>query len=159
MATVKRATEEDWRELRLMRLSALADSPSAFGSTLEQEQGLADGAWRDWARSSAVFIASAGGTPVGMVAAIDGDRSAERRLVALWVTPERRGRGVAAALVAHVEEWARQDGAEQLTLWVAQGNEPARRLYQERGFEDSGERRPLPSNPAVEEHQMVLALR
>jgi GNAT superfamily N-acetyltransferase len=57
-----------------------------------------------------------------------------------------------------LEEWARQDGAERLTLWVAQSNEPARSLYHSHGFEWSERRKPLPSSSGVEERQMLLSL-
>ncbi len=159
MAFVQRASEDDWRDVRLVRLSALADSPSAFGSSLEEEEGFSEADWRGWARSSPVFIALADGAPIGMVAAFPGDPSEDRRLVALWVNPDHRGDGVASALVSHVEDWARQDGAERLTLWVAQTNEPARALYQSHGFAGSERRKSLPSNPGVEEEQMLLSLR
>jgi GNAT superfamily N-acetyltransferase len=158
MSTVQQATEDDWRDLRLVRLSALADSPSAFGSSLKEEEGFSETDWREWADSGRVFIAVVKGSPVGMVAVVDGESPEERRLVALWVHPDHRACGIASALVSHVEDWARQDGAERLTLWVAQSNESARSLYQFRGFKDTGQRKPLPSSPGVEEEQMVLAL-
>ena len=158
MAIVERATDQDWRDLRAVRLSALAESPTAFGSTLDAEEALDDSAWRSWVRNGAVFIATASGAPVGMVAVVDGDAADERSLVALWVAPEHRGSGVGSALVSHVEDWARRDGARQLTLWVAHGNEEARRLYRRHGFRDTGRHRPLPSNPDVDEEHMHLAL-
>jgi ribosomal protein S18 acetylase RimI-like enzyme len=39
-------------------------------------------------------------------------------------------------------------------LWVAEANEPARRLYERYGFTPTGDRQPLPSNPAVPEIRM-----
>nr|CAA9310650.1 MAG: hypothetical protein AVDCRST_MAG46-130 [uncultured Nocardioidaceae bacterium] len=155
---MKQLTGDDWRNLRLVRLSALADSPSAFGSRLEEEERLDDTDWRKWADSGSVFIASENGSPVGMVAALDGDSPAERRLVALWVHPDHRAHGVASALIWHVEDWARRQGADRLTLWVAHSNEAARRLYLLRGYKNTGNRKSLPSDPAVEEDQMWLAL-
>lgn len=159
VAIVKQATEHDWRQLRLVRLSALADSPSAFASSLDEEERFTEADWREWARSSRVFIAVADSAPVGVVGAFRGDSPEERTLVALWVHPDHRGGGVASALVSHVEDWGRQDGAERLTLWVAQGNEPATSLYESHGFEWSGKRKRLPSSPEVEEQQMLLTLR
>jgi hypothetical protein len=85
VVVVKRATAEDWRALRLVRLSALADSPSAFGSSLDEEEGLGESVWRQWASSGVVFLALVEDSPVGMVAALDGESSEDRRLVALWV--------------------------------------------------------------------------
>ena len=159
MATVRRATEEDWRELRSVRLAALEDSPQAFGSSLADEERLGQESWRVWARSAAVFIAFGSGAPVGMVAAHGGASPDERRLVALWVSPDHRRDGVASALIAHVEAWARAEGARRLTLWVTEGNKSARRAYEGHGFRVAGERKPLPSNPAAQEELLVLTLR
>jgi ribosomal protein S18 acetylase RimI-like enzyme len=76
----------------------------------------------------------------------------------LWVHPDHRAGGIASTLVAQVEDWARQAGAERLTLWVAQNNEPARSLYRLRGFVETGNRKDLPSNPGIKEQQMLLRL-
>jgi ribosomal protein S18 acetylase RimI-like enzyme len=159
VVVVKRATAEDWRALRLVRLSALADAPSAFGSSLGEEEGFGESVWRQWASSGVVFLALVEGSPVGMVAALDGESSEDRRLVALWVHPDQRGSGIASALVTQVVDWVRQHGAKRLVLWVARSNEPARLLYRLHGFRDAGERKPLPSNPGIEEEQMLLQLR
>lgn len=158
MAIVKRISEDDWRDLRLLRLSALADSPASFGSKLEEEQGFAESDWREWTTSAAVFIASQDGVPVGMVAALSGEASEERRLVALWVQPDHRGERIASDLVSHVAAWARDDGAERVVLWVTQGNAAARHLYGTHGFKRSGTVQSLPSHPDVAEEHMLLTL-
>jgi hypothetical protein len=36
----------DWKELREVRLRALADAPGAFASTLEREAAYPDDVWR-----------------------------------------------------------------------------------------------------------------
>ncbi|MFN8075508.1 MAG: GNAT family N-acetyltransferase [Kineosporiaceae bacterium] len=154
---VERAREAQWRAVRDVRLAALAESPSAFGSTLEREQTYDAARWRQWTRA-AVFLASVGGTPVGIAAGVPGDTEASRQLVAVWVSPDVRGRGVSSQLLERVEEWAVSDGARCLHLWLARGNVPARRLYERRGYVDTGRVQPLPSNPAVLEDQMVLTL-
>jgi GNAT superfamily N-acetyltransferase len=156
MGSIRRATDDDWVGLRRVRLGALAEAPAAFGSTLAREQAFDEDAWRRWPRSSAVFLAVVDSVPVGMVAGHETADPEERGLVALWVDPAHRRNGLAAALVARVADWARADGAGRLTLWVASGNGAARRLYLECGFTDSGARKPLPSDPSVEEEQMRL---
>jgi GNAT superfamily N-acetyltransferase len=158
VATVRRATECDWRQVCRARLSALADSPSAFGSSLSKEESFVEADWRKWTQSAAIFLALQSGEPVGIVAGCDGNTAQDRRLIALWVHPERRGGGLASDLVACVENWARGNGAQRLTLWVAEGNESARRLYLARGFKPSGTSKLLPSDPAIAEEQMLLSL-
>jgi GNAT superfamily N-acetyltransferase len=153
------AQERDWRQLRSVRLAALADSPSAFGSTLASEQEYDEQDWRAWTREAATFLAFAGEQPIGMAAGIQGLRPDERRLIAMWVRPGSRGEGVAAALVAAVRDWAHHDGAVRLTLSVTRTNEPAVRLYRRLGFLETGASKPLPSNPALVEDELALDLR
>jgi len=155
---VDRVTEDDWRDLKTIRLAALAEAPGAFGSTLRREQDLDEDHWRAWARSAGMFLARAGRSPVGMAAGVPGRSDAERKLVAMWVDPGWRGREVAARLMSAVIGWAGSQGAERVTLWVAQGNEAARRFYARRGFAFTGNSKPLPSNPALCIDEMVLDL-
>jgi GNAT superfamily N-acetyltransferase len=105
-----------------------------------------------------MFMAVAGGSPVGMAAGVAGGSGGERKLVAMWVDPRWRGRDTAARLMGSVVDWARAEGAERVTLWVAQGNETARRLYERWGFRLTGGRKPLPSNTVRCIDEMVLDL-
>jgi ribosomal protein S18 acetylase RimI-like enzyme len=50
------------------------------------------------------------------------------------VAPEREGRGIGSALLAHAEDWARQHRCRHLTLAVFPGNARARALYERHGF-------------------------
>lgn len=53
----------------------------------------------------------------------------------LAVPPRHEGRGVAIALLAHAETWAREHRCALITLSVFPGNERARALYQAAGFD------------------------
>ena len=155
---VIQVTEDLWRELRDVRLAALAEAPTAFGSSLRREQDFEEDRWRAWTDSAALFMALVGGSPVGMAAGVSGGSDAERKLVAMWVEPAWRGRDTASKLVRSVIEWARSAGSERLRLWVAEGNESARRLYVGHGFEVTGGRKPMPSDPGLFRYEMVLTL-
>lgn len=50
------------------------------------------------------------------------------------VLPDFRGRGIGQSLLAAVEVWAKEQGAETLELTVFEFNEGARRLYERSGF-------------------------
>jgi ribosomal protein S18 acetylase RimI-like enzyme len=156
---VRRARPVDWEQLRALRLSALAESPTAFGSSLSRERGFEDEDWREWTREAATFIAFHGSAPAGMAAGTEADDPDERRLVATWVAPGHRRLGAASGLVTTVVHWAREDGALRLTLWVTRTNGSALGLYRGHGFTATGRSRPLPSNPELVEDQLVLELR
>ena len=52
----------------------------------------------------------------------------------LYVEPEFRRQGLAEVLVTHAEAFARQTGAERLTLSTAHNNHPAQSLYRKLGW-------------------------
>jgi GNAT superfamily N-acetyltransferase len=56
----------------------------------------------------------------------------------LFTAPDARGRGVARALIADIEDWARAQGCARLYWHTHETNETARRLYDQvaenRGF-------------------------
>jgi ribosomal protein S18 acetylase RimI-like enzyme len=79
-------------------------------------------------------------------------------LVSMYVRPRGRGRGVGEALVAAVVGWAAARRATSVHLWVTETNAPARALYQRCGFALTGERQPLPSDPALSEVAMARPL-
>jgi GNAT superfamily N-acetyltransferase len=166
--TVRRLVPDEWRELRRIRLAALSESPSAFGSTYAQDAALTESDWRgrlepDSSRG-AVFgahLPGATGTLVGLSGGYVDDPPAAGgtvELVSMWVSPDVRGLRVGQALVAAVLAWARAQGAERVHLWVTEGNLSAERLYQRCGFLGTGETAPLPSDPRRTEIGMVRTL-
>jgi predicted GNAT family acetyltransferase len=56
----------------------------------------------------------------------------------VWVAPDRRGEGLAAAGVAAVAEACRRHIAPIVSLYANVWNEPARRAYARVGFEQTG---------------------
>jgi GNAT superfamily N-acetyltransferase len=75
------------------------------------------------------------------------------------VSPPHRGRRLAEHLIDAVRGWALDGGADELTLWVADGNTAAVRAYARAGFVPTGRRQPLPSDPSVGEEQWALGLK
>jgi len=147
--------------LRDIRLRALADAPDAFGSTLAEERERGDDAWRDWASRTdrGIVIAELGGRLVGLASggpAPGGDGAAG--LYAMWVEPTSRGSGVAAKIVALVEDWARGAGYSQIGLGVTTTNARAIALYQRLGYVDTGGRHPLRQGTDLEIQVMVKSL-
>ena len=150
--------EEDWQALRDTRLRALADAPSAFGTTHAEAVVRPEAWWRQRAADAAagpeqaMFLAWADDQPVGIAGAfregstvpgdLDVDRSATTR------RRHRRGR-------CSRPRWRSPADAE-VVLSVTDGNEAARRLYERFGFVATGFTEPLRSNPALQIHELRL---
>lgn len=166
MTIIRRVQPDDWQALREIRLRALRDIPSAFGSTYDEEVEYGDQVWRERAASGAGdgdqaqwFAVDDQGLPVGVVrGSIRDDQATHADLWSMWVAPEARRQGLGRRLVAAVEEWATAKLAETLVLWVTSTNEPARRLYEDAGFAPTGESQPLPSDRCREELALAKPL-
>jgi ribosomal protein S18 acetylase RimI-like enzyme len=155
---IVQASVDDWEVVRDIRLRALADSPSAFASSLDEERDRPAEFWgaRLAAADASTFLALEAGTAVGLVTVFrTSEHPSRASLVSMWVAPERRGRRLGRALVERVVTWAGARGAKTVELWVTDSNEAARALYEATGFRPTGERQPLPSDPALLESRMT----
>jgi GNAT superfamily N-acetyltransferase len=158
MAEIRQVGPDGWREMREVRLAALLDAPTAFGSTYEDSVRRTDEQWQQRLEAGPMFIAYLDDKPVGLSGGfVEDDGSYE--LVSMWVDPVARGKRVAEQLVNVVADWARGLGADALHLWVTDGNVSAQRLYERVGFAYTGERQALPSDPQLTEVGMALDLR
>jgi ribosomal protein S18 acetylase RimI-like enzyme len=131
----------DWRLFRAVRLSALAEAPYAFCSTLADWRGEHDVEER-WRRRVADVpfnaIAYLDGSACGMVSATEPSDAGVSELISMWVSPAARGRAVASALVDAVVAWARERGVREVSLDVREANGRARAFYRRCGFVDRG---------------------
>ncbi len=161
MIEVRPTRSDEWQLLRETRLAALADSPDSYSATLAHESALSDDSWQQRATPtarSANFAAVEGGVWLGMGALLGDEGSESGQLVAVWVNPAYRGRGVGAALVAAITSWCRDHGHQRIRLWVNEANQAAIRLYEQGGFRRTGERKPLPNHPGHMEIAMARAV-
>jgi ribosomal protein S18 acetylase RimI-like enzyme len=163
---IRRLTAADWAELRAVRLTALAEAPEAFASTLDRELGFDEATWRERLRSTAYFGAAPadpGAAPpalVGLVAGFPEPGQARGwHLVSMWVSPAVRGQGVAGRLVGAVCDLARTQGAACVALWVTDVNQRALAFYRRAGFAATGERQLVRADePGHGEQRMVRQL-
>ena len=151
--------------LKTIRLTAVADAPSAFGSSYAAEFDQRDDHWTSRAEHGAAgghsvtFFAAVDESVVGMVAAYRPDAALSAvELVSMWVAPPQRRAGIAAELVGAVLRWAHETGAATVDLWVTRGNAAAVRLYEAAGFRLTGGHQPLPSDPCKDELRMRRVL-
>jgi Acetyltransferase (GNAT) family len=148
-----------------------ADGPTATGATTGGDTtGVAATTGSGTTCDGTSGAATTGGTTgdgttrggaggVGMATVrLEPDAGGRAHLVGMWVDPRYRGHGVAMALLDHAVGWARERGAGEMVLWVADHNTAARRLYERAGFVATGDRQPLPSNPALPESMLRLDL-
>ncbi|MGH3210614.1 MAG: GNAT family N-acetyltransferase [Trebonia sp.] len=180
MIVVREITGDDWELMRDVRLAALAEAPSAFGSSHAREVAFTEAQWRGRiSERSVTFFAhedsgcampastgsastgsasteSASTGPLGLAGVYVEDGTAN--IVSMWVSPAARGLGAGAALVEAAASWAKARDFRSLLLWVTESNAPARRLYERCGFTPTGERQPLPSDPALPEIRMRRTL-
>jgi GNAT superfamily N-acetyltransferase len=145
---VRRIGPDDWEVSRQVRLTALAEAPYAFMSTLAREQGFEEHLWRQRLGSptAATFLAWVDGAPAGTATGKIDDPDdgftvpGSWQLVGMWVEPDARGTGVADQLIHAVSEHAREQNASCLTLWVTEINARAIAFYQRIGFVPTGAR-------------------
>lgn len=146
-----RATQKgDWQLLKQIRLAALQDTPTAFGVSYQTAAADSDAQWQARAAGERArfWLALDGGNPVGLVGA--GFRDPSRyELIAMWVEPAARGKGVADELVAAVKACAVELGLEALFLEVAPENTRAVQFYLRHGFEFLDEWEPIDSHPHI----------
>ena len=142
--------------MRDVRLAALQEAPYAFGSTYAREAQFTKEQWLARFHDRAVtYLAYLPGSaePAGIAGVYidDGDGAGNQHpeVVSMWVRPTARGQKVGEALIEATADWASRRGFGELRLGVTESNAPARRLYERCGFTLTGERRPLPSDPAL----------
>ena len=138
--TARRLDPDDWELWRAVRLRSLAESPDAFGSTLEREQDFTEHDWRRRLESPAVVVEQ--DDLVVACGAVLSPEPGRALVVAMWVEPSHRGRGLSRAVLDPLVAWA-QDQGLIVELGVAPGNTAARSAYLSYGFHPTGRTHPL----------------
>ncbi len=155
---VRRIRSDEWREMREVRLRALADAPEAFATTHAEASARSDDEWERFTAASAdsasqsSFVAVLDGRFVGLVSSFEpADDAGSVHLIQMWTASEARRRGVGRRLVDVILEFA---GSSPVRLAVIRGNDGARLLYEAMGFVPD-DRPPLPGDPCIDELHYV----
>ena len=153
---IRRLTPDDWAAYREIRLAALAESPEAFGSTLEREQQFTEEIWRSRLTTAATFAAERDDDLIGIAAGLPTAIAGSAILISMWIAPDARRRGIGEALVLRIISWAQVEGFSRLELEVTTGNSTAERLYERCGFTRNGETMSINTE---QEHQTIMMVR
>lgn len=155
---VRRLGGEDWEVLRAVRLLALDDAPYAFMGTLDDERAQPEAAWRERVVEQAWFVAVHREKPAGVAAGgqLREPQPDVRTLRSMWVEPGLRGTGIADRLVGAVADWARGDGARELTLWALDAATRAQAFYARAGFHVVRSDDLATSHPAMTRYSVAL---
>jgi len=160
MIAIRSITPQDAMLFKAVRLRALQDSPSAFGSTYAKESQLSDAEWLNRAtnwngESRIMFVALDGNEACGIAGSYTDPHDATRaQLISMWTAPTHRQRGIGRLLINEVLTWARQRNVRILQLMVTSSNERAIRFYDSLGFSRTGHTEPYPNDPALIEYEM-----
>lgn len=145
--TVITIRPDQWVEFRDIRLQMLADTPIAFGETLEHARGVNEAGWlARLARATqpdrtAVAAVDDSGRWVGTMSAYLSEPGVAT-VAAVWVAPEHRGAeaGVTDSLMTAISDWARDVAhATALRLAVHEDNPRAIAYFERTGFQPTGQ--------------------
>jgi RimJ/RimL family protein N-acetyltransferase len=142
---IRRLTPADANAFQALRLAALKDTPSAFGSSYEEEKDFPTATIQGRLAEKSdrgPFGAFEDDALVGLVA-LGRERMnklAHKALIwGMYVKPEARGKGVGRALLLEALSLARSvPDVKQVNLCVSASNAGAIRLYESAGFKAFG---------------------
>ena len=150
---------------REIRLRALADAPDSFGEVVSEAEAQPISYWEELTRSvtepgrHVMFLACEDDTVLGSAyGLLDRAQREAGRVGGMWVAPAARRRGIGRALLHAVMAWARGRQLTHLRLWAPAHSPAAVALYRQAGFRETGRRRPVPNNPALEIIEMGCEL-
>lgn len=141
---IRQLDAEDAQAYYDLRIEALKDSPDAFATRLEDaiQRPISKTAENLALENAVTFGAFQDGQLQGNVTLVRNKApKLEHRasVVAVYVTPNARGNGLASRLMRELLHYAAKwHGLERLDLMVASENLPAITLYEQMGFEKYG---------------------
>ncbi|ENH98126.1 acetyltransferase [Gracilibacillus halophilus YIM-C55.5] len=164
---IKQLDSRDAEKYLTIRLEALQNSPGAFASSYEEEKDQPVEKYKnrfETPQNSFTFGAFDDYQLVGVITLVKEQLIKLRHranIVAMYVSPEKRGDGIGKALVSKaIQKAVSLEDIEQIYLTVVTTNYPAKRLYSSIGFEVFGhEKRALKfGDTYYDEEHMVLYL-
>ena len=165
MPTLHQITPPLTSSYKEVRLRALQDTPSAFGSTYARESQFSEADWQQRAANlctprSIGYLAHDEHGYCGIAVGFLNEQNPQHaELISMWVAPTHRRTGTGRLLVDAIESWARRGRAHTLQLMVTSKNLAAIAFYERLGFTPTGRTEPYPNDPALIEYEMSKSLR
>jgi ribosomal protein S18 acetylase RimI-like enzyme len=151
-------------EFKTVRLRALQDTPTAFGSTYAEESQLSETDWLNridtWNNATSVcYLAMEHDASCGIIAGyLDKEDPRRVHVASMWVAPTHRRAGLATTLMHAIERWAATLGIGELRLMVTNNNAAAIRFYEQCGFTATGWTKPYPHDATLLVYEMIKPL-
>jgi ribosomal protein S18 acetylase RimI-like enzyme len=164
MIALEPLTPEKASTFKNVRLRALEDTPSAFGSTYEKESQLTEEEWvtraHQWnGEKSIIYLAMDEDAAIGIAGSyLDHDDPTRAHLISMWTAPSHRQQGTGRLLVNAIIAWVRLRNAHTLQLMVTSNNQAATQFYRSLGFSFTGHTEPYPNDSTLIEYQMSRSL-
>jgi len=140
MIIVKKLGEDDWETYRDIRLEALKNDPSAFGSCYSEEEKFPENKWRE--RIKNALFAMDGKKAVGTIVVFFENYNNLKHIAhiyGVYVKPDYRGKGVSKMLMgAALENIKSNKEIIKVKLEVNAKQKPAYELYKKYGFKKIG---------------------
>jgi len=170
---IRRVKEDDGGLLREIAIRMYSDSPDAFSETLVKAKQRTAEEWDSrakWLADSPDVIGLVAydddwpcGFVMGLIGSfINGSMDWQCRdsvtIARTWIDSKARRKGIGKALTDTVKDWASEKGVKRLELQVTENNEAAKSFYKHLGFQDTGRREPLVSNPQLQIYFLTLKL-
>lgn len=137
---VKRLPEDNWIELRTLRLEGLREEPIAFSTSHGEEADFPERVWRE--RMHNAIFAVANGMAVGVISVMPGPKAKNLHVAqihGMYVSKGLRGKGIGEMLlrqaISEIRSW---DGIRKIDLGVIADQEAAIGLYRKCGFNLAG---------------------
>jgi len=139
MIEIIKLEESRWKEYKSLRLFALKNENFAFLSKYEDELKLKPKDWKK--RIFSGIFAQENEKLIGTVACVFSKKEKTKHvaeLVALYVLPDYRKKGVAKKLLNYFVQGCKENNIKKIKLDVISKNIPAKKFYLKNGFKIVG---------------------
>lgn len=145
------ASTDEAQRVRELRLSALFESPTAFGAKYVVEKEKPITFWQNSIRISNWCLVSKDEVDIGVLAVdrADKDRTADCWVGAWWIKESFRGQGIAKLMLDWVDQLAERNSWQRVGLGVWPDNDRAIKAYKKLGFIPGDQLMPSRSIPGL----------